>query len=959
MIVRVIALIFFLLSIDITAQQVIMLQGEVVESTGNYPLKGVKVILMDSLYNKLDSAMSGQNMFMWDNQTAAVQPATFNLKLPARKGKYWINASIEGYDPVMKAMNITKIGSRESMRDIERIVMNKSPLALNAVTVQASRIKFYNKGDTLVYNADAFDLPEGSMLSALIAQLPGVELKDNGQIFVNGKFVESLLLDGKDFFSKNNSIMLENLGSYLVKDITVYEKAGKLSDFLGKNIGDSEYVMDVRLKKEYQTGLLGNVEGGYGTDERYLGRLFGLLYTSNLRLGLFGGTNNLNDNQMPGEYNSSKPDYQMQGTRVTRNAGLQYNISSGDKKFEGEGRVYYNNGITDSRNETNRINFLPSGNNYQYSFTNNRFEQHSLSFFSRNGFNRTKSRLTFSVYFDYNHSRDDIDGTSLTTEKEVTDISKEYIRDLYQFPASSFLNEVINRSLTSSLSRSNRYNGSIYINEMIKIPYTTDVLQFSATAGVKGYNQRTENGYIVNSGSSADPFINEILWGDSRPKTGWYTKIEARYTYLNPGVLVLDPTYTFSFDRNFKGNEVMTVDNWTGAEQPGLYPWGDAVYSPTDSYESQNDELRHSLSLKFSKSKINGTVGVDFVKNNIIYRRGGEIYDVSRFSVIPVVKDLMYTRRFGKVRRGSYGGFGEKHQLQLIYNLSGVTPTMEWLVPITDDTNPLYIIKGADKLKNQLNNDIKLRWLLHTDYTRKLNHTLDAGYTFIINSLTRKVVYDSNTGVRTLTPANINGNDIKYLTSILSLQFGRRNQFTIANNGSLRWINSNDMLGTQNIETEKSRVNSSIIADNFRFDWQIGKHKLGFIADLNWQMTEASKNIWADLEALTLGFGVNALLRLPYNWNLSTDLTYWRRNGFELPGSNKNSVLWNLKITYTPAQSGWTLIAEGYDMLHQFNNITYNVDAQSRTVTLSNTIPRYFIFHAIYRFNIKPKSQRK
>lgn len=38
---------------------------------------------------------------------------------------------------------------------------------LNEVTVTATKVKFYHKGDTLVYNADAFQLSEGSMLMRL------------------------------------------------------------------------------------------------------------------------------------------------------------------------------------------------------------------------------------------------------------------------------------------------------------------------------------------------------------------------------------------------------------------------------------------------------------------------------------------------------------------------------------------------------------------------------------------------------------------------------------------------------------------------------------------------------------------------------------------------------------------------------------------------------------------------
>lgn len=43
------------------------------------------------------------------------------------------------------------------------------------------------------------------MLDALIEQMPGVELRDGGRIYVNGRFVDKLLLDGKDFFRATGS----------------------------------------------------------------------------------------------------------------------------------------------------------------------------------------------------------------------------------------------------------------------------------------------------------------------------------------------------------------------------------------------------------------------------------------------------------------------------------------------------------------------------------------------------------------------------------------------------------------------------------------------------------------------------------------------------------------------------------------------------------------------------------
>lgn len=69
---------------------------------------------------------------------------------------------------------------------------------LKEAVVRATHIKMVTRGDTVVYDAAAFDLAEGSMLDALVAQLPGAELKD-GQIKVNGKFIESLMVNGEDF----------------------------------------------------------------------------------------------------------------------------------------------------------------------------------------------------------------------------------------------------------------------------------------------------------------------------------------------------------------------------------------------------------------------------------------------------------------------------------------------------------------------------------------------------------------------------------------------------------------------------------------------------------------------------------------------------------------------------------------------------------------------------------------
>lgn len=108
------------------------------------------------------------------------------------------------------------------------------------------------KGDTIVYNADAFQLSQGSMLDALIEQLPGAQLNEDGVITVNGKRISSLLVNGKDFFRGDPKIALENLPAYMVNKVKVYEQQTDYEKLTGRKEWERPLVMDVNLKKSIQ-----------------------------------------------------------------------------------------------------------------------------------------------------------------------------------------------------------------------------------------------------------------------------------------------------------------------------------------------------------------------------------------------------------------------------------------------------------------------------------------------------------------------------------------------------------------------------------------------------------------------------------------------------------------------------------------------------------------------------------
>lgn len=111
----------------------------------------------------------------------------FRVEVPV--GKYRIHVECEGYKPLdywyevksIKRKQMIKLPDLMIQKDFTAVDEDKN-VQLGEATVSATKIKMYYKGDTLVYNAAAFKLPDGSMLDELIRQLPGAELKGNGDI---------------------------------------------------------------------------------------------------------------------------------------------------------------------------------------------------------------------------------------------------------------------------------------------------------------------------------------------------------------------------------------------------------------------------------------------------------------------------------------------------------------------------------------------------------------------------------------------------------------------------------------------------------------------------------------------------------------------------------------------------------------------------------------------------------
>lgn len=267
------------------------------DSFTKYGIRNALITVTDTMGNILDTLRTSKGSGGHDAQI-------WSMEIPRKTVVFMLKAEHPDYETKEMRVEMKHPARLNSFLFPDLLMKKKNDrmteVQLEGVTVKATRVQLCYKGDTIEVDARAFKLSEGSMLDALVKSVPGCELRENGDIYMNGKKVDYLTLNGKDFFKGNNRVMLDNLPYYTVDKLQFYNQRSEHSQFVGKDVERADYVMNVKLKREYSIGVLGNVEMGVGTRDRWLARTFGLRFTDNSRLTLFANTNNMNESRQPG-----------------------------------------------------------------------------------------------------------------------------------------------------------------------------------------------------------------------------------------------------------------------------------------------------------------------------------------------------------------------------------------------------------------------------------------------------------------------------------------------------------------------------------------------------------------------------------------------------------------------------------------------------------------------------------
>ena len=174
-----------------------------------------------------------------------------------------------------------------------QIILKQSDTELGLVEV-VSEMPVTMKGDTLTYKTDAFTTGNERKLEDVLEKLPGFQIDDNGDVKVQGKKVDKVLVDGKTFFDGDTKLATKNLPANAVDRVQVLKNFNEISPIRGLD-NDETLALNIQLKDGKKNMVFGDVTAGAGPEERYLGHANVFYYAPKLNLNLIGGSNNVGE----------------------------------------------------------------------------------------------------------------------------------------------------------------------------------------------------------------------------------------------------------------------------------------------------------------------------------------------------------------------------------------------------------------------------------------------------------------------------------------------------------------------------------------------------------------------------------------------------------------------------------------------------------------------------------------
>ena len=306
-----ISLLIFIVAPFFVIAQNIKLEG-IIKNEAGEPLEMANVIAFKKGTNFL--------------QSYSITDVKGNYRLALEQNEaYTLKVSYLGFDT-----QDFEVDTNNTTADFTKdFVLKESSESLNTVEI-TYEMPVRIVGDTIVYNSDSFTTGTEKKLEDVLEKLPGIDIDDNGEVEVEGKKVQKILVEGKEFFDGDSKLATQNIPASAIDKVQVLKNYNEVAGMRGVTNNEDNVAINIKLKKGKNKFWFGEVNAGVGEDDKYLAKPKLFYYSPDKSINILADFNNI------GEAPFTRQDY-FRFTGGLRGAmsgsGTSFNVSSGGVGF--------------------------------------------------------------------------------------------------------------------------------------------------------------------------------------------------------------------------------------------------------------------------------------------------------------------------------------------------------------------------------------------------------------------------------------------------------------------------------------------------------------------------------------------------------------------------------------------------------------------------------------------------
>ena len=662
-------LLALLLTVGLASRAQYRLGGKVIDATDGQPLLGTTVTL----------TRSGDDKPVAGRSTDA--DGAFEFK-NLEAGKYVVAVSFIGYKTQQRQVTLDKDVSLPTIR------IKADTRDLAEVKVAGVLTRQEQRGDTTVFNADAFKVNPDASTEDLLKKMPGISISGD-EVKAHGETVKRVLVDGKEFFGSDPTIALRNISADMVDKIEVYDRESDQSKFSGFSDGDDEKTINIMTKMGVAKGRFGNVYAGYGSDDRYEAAANLNFFHGDKRISIIGSANNINTQ------NFGRGDFMgvMNNSGINKVASLGFNAAnSWDEKGKLEVSYFYGNTQNDNESSGLREYYLASADDSlrTYADMDDSHSENNNHRVNVRGEWKLSEKNQINLWLGSSWQNNDRDNLSSGIDR---------------YDGNYFARDSMN-SFNSNKGLS--FQADLTWNHQLNKPQRTISTRLSATIN---NNDADGNTFKLNQ-YNYSPHNDVIAYQLNTNNSDSYT-LGARLVYTEPfiadrlsGMISYSPNYTHS-----NGDKRVLADTVaTPTELPSNFE-----FSPTLSSKKTTEYIRQQagvgLNLKLSDIRITAQVAI---QNSQL--KGDQEYPVA-FTTDRTFFNVLPSLHIRSGKRGS------SKMLRFRYRTSTSAPSVTQMQDIVDVSNTRVYTAGNSQLKQQYSHQL---WFHAMKSNPKTSHSFFA-----------------------------------------------------------------------------------------------------------------------------------------------------------------------------------------------------------------------------------------